>query len=68
MKYSPKEIREFLKQANSDLGNPKYVPKDLIADYAVAVIIGKEQQCEIDSLKKTIEDMENDNLASNLGA
>lgn len=50
MKYSPREIREFLKQANSDLGNPKYKPTDLVTDYAKSITIGLELKAEHDEL------------------
>lgn len=52
MSYTIKEIEDFTKSANRDLGNPKYKPNDLIADYARAIIIIQQLLAEIKENKK----------------
>lgn len=41
-KYTIKEIEDFLKAANKDLGSNKYSGKDMIPDYCKAVIIAQQ--------------------------
>ena len=42
MEYSMKEIAEFAKAANSDLGSGKYKPEELVIDYCKAITIIKQ--------------------------
>ena len=50
--YSTKEITEFLKAANRDLGASKYKGDEMIPDYCKAVNIGKQLQAENERLKE----------------
>ncbi len=56
-KYTDKEIEDFLRAANWDLGSGKYKSKDLIQDYARSVIIGKQLLKENRQLKELIDIM-----------
>ncbi len=60
--YTEKEIFEFLKAANKDLGSDEYSGDEMIPDYCKAVIIGKQLQAENKRLRKAIEDFGNNRL------
>lgn len=47
-KYTPKDIKQFLVAANSDLGLNKYKGDEMIPDYCKAVLIGFQLQAELD--------------------
>ncbi len=63
-KCTSKKIKDFLKQANSDLGNPKYKPTDLIEDYSRAVIIGQLLIDEVERLSNIVHEASEDDTES----
>lgn len=62
-KYTEEETDAFLRQANRDLGSGKYGSKQMIQDYARAVIVGKQLLKESKELRaqlKKFEEIEED--------
>jgi hypothetical protein len=58
MAYTPKEIEDFIRAANWDLGSGKYKSMDVIPDYAKAVIICQEQAEQIKAKDKAYNELE----------
>jgi len=52
--YTSKEIGEFLRAANRDLGSGNYTGNQVLADYAKTIIIAKQLQAEIEDLKELL--------------
>lgn len=50
--YPAEEITEFVRQANRDLGNPKYKPTNLIPDYCKTLAIIEQLQAELAKAKE----------------
>lgn len=55
--YTQKEIYDFLKGANRDLGDPRYKPVDLVVDYSKCVIIGQQLQVKLKAAEEKIAEM-----------